>query len=457
MYIKKRSMIFVLLTIVLIALTWSQYSVLSYADNQGEGTTYTIDRTNETNEAEWKFDNGTAHIEFQKITVEGIPNLQAPELQQDPDKQLTKYIFTIEEGMTVPKEITLKYGTECKINGEINEMFKTPIITEEKENATWNNIQSSVNIREQTINAETFDAVGSVMSSAYYVFQNDTPHELQIIFQKEGEVIGKYLKSMDVIEDTGMLIDNPSDSKKFVALAANNKDKMKFEFKTAAKIVPVVNEIIIDDGATTEGNAIAVTSDSNTHTMQLPVSPEGSQYIVKLTINNAVAEQYAITAYARKYNDLPDEVVEYFSAPGQYVNGKDYGSTKKALLSLRGFLNGNGSTTSEKIDTAPFSLGNFGGYVTYCYKDAVTDNPNNPYGIDFLIAGNSVINDALYAEPGNVYVSENGKDWYLLAGSLHYDRQVQFSFSWGESDDTWRVCPPLSLLHSGQGRNGIGF
>ena len=35
------------------------------------------------------------------------------------------------------------------------------------------------------------------------------------------------------------------------------------------------------------------------------------------------------------------------------------------------------------------SLGNFGGYITYYFADALTDNPNNPYGVDFYVYGNS--------------------------------------------------------------------
>ena len=59
--------------------------------------------------------------------------------------------------------------------------------------------------------------------------------------------------------------------------------------------------------------------------------------------------------------------------------------------------------------------------LTFYYENPITNDPKNPYGIDFIVYDNSYIGDSSYAEPVQVYVSENGHDWYALAGSFHYE------------------------------------
>lgn len=39
----------------------------------------------------------------------------------------------------------------------------------------------------------------------------------------------------------------------------------------------------------------------------------------------------------------------------------------------------------------------------------VTDDPSNPYGLDFYAYGNSFVSGGSAAESGQVYVSEDGK------------------------------------------------
>lgn len=47
----------------------------------------------------------------------------------------------------------------------------------------------------------------------------------------------------------------------------------------------------------------------------------------------------------------------------------------------------------------------------------ITNNPNNKYGIDFIIYGNAFVGNP---EAGIVKVSQDGTNWYTLAGSRHY-------------------------------------
>ena len=76
------------------------------------------------------------------------------------------------------------------------------------------------------------------------------------------------------------------------------------------------------------------------------------------------------------------------------------------------------------------SLGNFGGYITYYYEDAIQNDQNNKYGIDFYVYGNSMeTNQASMAEPGQVYVSKDNKTWYALAGSEHYEDKAIWDYT----------------------------
>lgn len=110
--------------------------------------------------------------------------------------------------------------------------------------------------------------------------------------------------------------------------------------------------------------------------------------------------------------DVPDRVVDYLCIGSQYTNGVPYGANPEVTLS--GTLK---------------SLGNFGGYITYYYENPIIDNPNNKYGMDFYITGNPFSESDSAAEPGQVYVSEDGETWYALAGSDHYESTALWDYT----------------------------
>ena len=98
------------------------------------------------------------------------------------------------------------------------------------------------------------------------------------------------------------------------------------------------------------------------------------------------------------------KVVDYIVPASQYTNTGLYGMRP------------------ERLETGSLiSLGNFGGYITVYFEEAIKNDPANRYGIDLYIAGNSEDGGAGFAEPGNVWVSEDGEQWYLLAGSDYFD------------------------------------
>jgi hypothetical protein len=111
------------------------------------------------------------------------------------------------------------------------------------------------------------------------------------------------------------------------------------------------------------------------------------------------------------YSQYIGEIVEYRPAPGQFINTDGLGS-HEAAESLVGGLNG------------IVSLGGFGGSITVKMENAVENDPQNPFGIDFTIFGNAL---PTWSEPALVYVmrddNNNGladDNWFLLAGSDYF-------------------------------------
>ena len=106
--------------------------------------------------------------------------------------------------------------------------------------------------------------------------------------------------------------------------------------------------------------------------------------------------------------DSPSEVLSYLPAPGQFIN---LGSYSDPVRTLGG--------------SALITLGSFGGNVVYKYENPIKNDPNNPYGIDFIVIGNCFKNpggttSSGAAEPAAVMVSKDGETWYELAGSAYY-------------------------------------
>lgn len=112
-------------------------------------------------------------------------------------------------------------------------------------------------------------------------------------------------------------------------------------------------------------------------------------------------------------------IIDLLPAPGQFTN------TSTADIDFA-------QTALEKHETNIFaSLGSFGGYIVYGFDTPVKNNPKNPYGIDFQIAGNPLNvgrRGSWWAEAGAVQVMKdlngNGEpddgEWYELAGSDYW-------------------------------------
>jgi len=116
---------------------------------------------------------------------------------------------------------------------------------------------------------------------------------------------------------------------------------------------------------------------------------------------------------------FPDSVIEYFPAPGQFINDINSGIPQKAEL------------LTQQVGSG-VSLGAFGGRLTVYFKEGISNDPENPYGVDFTIFGNSFSGSS---EPGIVQVMKDVNNnrlpddtWYELAGSLHFSDLIERNY-----------------------------
>lgn len=120
----------------------------------------------------------------------------------------------------------------------------------------------------------------------------------------------------------------------------------------------------------------------------------------------------SISAFAE--GALDAKVKEYLVAPSQYTNHPYFGAN------IENTLSGKAYTTS---------LGNFGGYVIYEFNNKIENSDKHRYGIDFMISGNAFNAAPTTQEPGQVWVSQDGEEWYALAGSEHYENETNWNYS----------------------------
>lgn len=132
-----------------------------------------------------------------------------------------------------------------------------------------------------------------------------------------------------------------------------------------------------------------------------------------------------LPVYAESENTA--EVLEFLVAPGQYTNMTNFG------VNIENTINGKSAVTS---------LGNFGGYVIYKFSRPIMNSDNNACGIDFVVNGNAFNGSPGAAEPGQVWVSQNGEEWYALAGSEHYENETiwDYSVTYIKPDDYTAKC-----------------
>ena len=151
-------------------------------------------------------------------------------------------------------------------------------------------------------------------------------------------------------------------------------------------------EISVGAGLEVYAGGVAQTVEDGKCTLLLDTSVAGTTTEVTIQ-RDSESNKYEFTCFSQACDGLPTSVTDYLCIASQYTNGwwpngaTFYPYGLNGVSTLRGVdLD---ETTSSTVQHGPTSLGYFGGYIVYYYKDAITDNPNNPYGVDFIVYGNS--------------------------------------------------------------------
>ena len=147
---------------------------------------------------------------------------------------------------------------------------------------------------------------------------------------------------------------------------------------------------------------------------------------MKTFISGLTVQLLILSEIMAQGNPYVSEIIEYHPAPGQFINKGPWGIPERTLTLTDGDLDGG------------ISLGGYGGYIILGFDHTIENDPGNPYGIDFTIFGNPLIDRAkndlvIWSEPGIVMVmkDENGNGeaddtWYELAGSdYHFSSTVR--------------------------------
>ena len=179
---------------------------------------------------------------------------------------------------------------------------------------------------------------------------------------------------------------------------------------------PVLTYTVSEGTTVKVGGVLQTPAEDGTYTLTLS---RNSQEITIISEDGNVSQSYFVGWVKKSTADIPDKVIDYLPINSQYTNTGQYGMTPEKTLVEDGDV---------------LSLGSFGGYITYYYENGLTDNPNNKYGVDFYIYGNAFTDTSTGTglgsmEPGQVWVSEDGENWYALAGSEHYEDDTLWDYS----------------------------
>ena len=163
-------------------------------------------------------------------------------------------------------------------------------------------------------------------------------------------------------------------------------------------------------GTPTESETVTVNSDSF-YTIK-PQSDNSS-----ITVNGNVTVNFSAPNVQIAEGSNPAAVTGYLPV-GQFARYNSFGwgtlytdnTNIKSTSNTTKFLDGYVSTG--------VSLGMAGGYIQFDMGTRpIMNDANNPYGIDFIVYGNAFVGNP---EAACVMVSNNGTEWFTLAGSRHY-------------------------------------
>ena len=177
--------------------------------------------------------------------------------------------------------------------------------------------------------------------------------------------------------------------------------------------IPSSFTLWVEGASTITVDGSSVTSDySSAGNYAFTISPKDSGDTTIVATTGGVT--YTITCgpkQATASGKAPSSIVSYLPI-GQFAQGDNWGTTEGKFVD------------KNALDSTGVSLGAFGGYIEFKFDDGITNDENNPYGVDFVVYGNAFNGNP---EAAAVQVSEDGKTWYELAGSKYYDGNFNFT------------------------------
>jgi hypothetical protein len=194
------------------------------------------------------------------------------------------------------------------------------------------------------------------------------------------------------------------------------------------------DELLLVIESTNSGDTLSISNVTVSNVAY--TQPSGTTGVYDLHIGNATTPSISFTAAAGGTSQsitinfhTPKDIhaggsnlYAYLPAPGQYTNeGITTGGWGDAFDSS-GTLKLGGNPTGTGI-----SLGAFGGYAVFDFgSDGISNNASNKYGADFIVYGNAFWGNS---EAGGLQVSDDGLNWYDIAGSRYYDASTIRDYS----------------------------
>lgn len=217
----------------------------------------------------------------------------------------------------------------------------------------------------------------------------------------------------------------------FSMILDRNAETASFLFNTEAKKVYLTDEQYKAEGAALEqkdGFYVLPVNASELEASGLHSRRMEKTYYVLAESTTGRKLRFNVTVYQRdNAMDTPTAVEEYLCLASQYTNNANNATGTYGTMPERTLAGFPQSGTGMNMLV---SLGNFGGYIIYRFDQLITNDPNHPYGVDFVVRGNNYgTNHFGFYEPANVLVSQDGKTWYTLAGSDHYSNHAYWDYT----------------------------